>query len=297
MLCQIQFSRDERDGFLPGFWLPWQTNTIKKITLHDKRGAAEQLRAGAPRAFFTATVNGCSVFVHGDRQTPTVYHTNARDVAIGRQDTQNRNLRAHVLEGRIRGVEAPRRGRGLSFRALHPDQYMTGHAVDLHFEPLVATENATVFGTATTGGDWSFYCQPYNYQLEQRDDGTRKHYPKRDAFEFWPAGGGRVAIDVVPPPESHFVRERGAANQSLREHVIDALNSYSSNWQSAQSRNAIAKLRPMLNQGHATLLRAVHHYLSLDSNLAAHNHGLGARLKTDSTLYRLLMAEYRKWLG
>ena len=95
----------------------------------------------------------------------------------------------------------------------------------------------------------------------------------------------------------HFNSEKGASGYSLREHLGAALDSYSSGWQSAESKNAITQLTPMRYKDHATVLRAFHHYLSLDASFQAYNHGLGARLKTDSTLYRCLMTEYKKWLG
>jgi hypothetical protein len=50
---------------LRAYYLPWQSNNSYSMTL----GAQADF-------FFTAPMNGCAFFVTGDRQTPTVYHSN-----------------------------------------------------------------------------------------------------------------------------------------------------------------------------------------------------------------------------
>jgi hypothetical protein len=52
----------QAQGF-PVYFLPWKSARIVKMTL----GSQSNL-------FFTAAINGCSVFVEGDLKSPTVYH-------------------------------------------------------------------------------------------------------------------------------------------------------------------------------------------------------------------------------
>jgi hypothetical protein len=47
------------------YFLPWYPNYITKMTIPANAG---------PSIFFTAAINGCSVFITGTAQNPTVYH-------------------------------------------------------------------------------------------------------------------------------------------------------------------------------------------------------------------------------
>ena len=57
----------------PIFFLPWAADHVVKIKLSDPRVNP----GGDVKIFFTAAVDGCSVFVEGDPSNPTVYHANA----------------------------------------------------------------------------------------------------------------------------------------------------------------------------------------------------------------------------
>lgn len=69
-----------RAGWTPIWWLPWQSGHIVKIKI---RSAAtdRQIDCGPgvdpvdnPSVFFTAAINGCSVFAVGDNAAPSLYH-------------------------------------------------------------------------------------------------------------------------------------------------------------------------------------------------------------------------------
>lgn len=64
-------ARRERD--FSAYFLPWVADEVVKIKLSDPRAAADD----DVKIFFTAAVDGCSVFVEGDPRNPTVYHANA----------------------------------------------------------------------------------------------------------------------------------------------------------------------------------------------------------------------------
>jgi hypothetical protein len=309
-LCELVCSREPTRGSLPGYWLPWQANAVNKITLHDKRSREEQERTGPPRAFFTSTVNGCSVFVQGDRWTPTVYHTNARDVSCVRTDLE-RQHRMNVLEGRMSLVSAPKRGDG-GLGGLHAHHYMSGAAPDYAslgrgIDPqrvMVSTENGSVFGVLGEEEEgWTFFVQPYLYIFHMSgapDSETRnKSFVRQPASEFWPGGCGQVVMNRPTPRDyTYFPKEVGASGKSLREHLDLALRAYARRYhlnQSVQSRDAVARLTPKVRDGHASVLHAIHHYLDLDKGMPMAG-GLSEKLKPGSSLYEDLMAEYRKWL-
>jgi hypothetical protein len=60
----------KKNDFRPIYFLPWDTSgAIIRLTIPPK-GRLET----DPDIFFTATINGCSVFIQGDPDNPTVYH-------------------------------------------------------------------------------------------------------------------------------------------------------------------------------------------------------------------------------
>lgn len=106
---EIDLVSRPKPNYEPAYWLPWQEDQVYRITLrpsvkvnddqayqhiesiklaHDNAQdrmeavqAYKQARQDAkdiePDIFFTAPVNGCSVFVEGPPWQPTVYHANA----------------------------------------------------------------------------------------------------------------------------------------------------------------------------------------------------------------------------
>lgn len=114
----FDFSETPEDGYEPVYWLPWGANQVYRTALRpskkfsdpgksfdyltglvlrsafsgDSRDPAElerdlkiafALGGVDPRLFFTATINGCSVFVEGTEEEPIVYHANAADHLMG----------------------------------------------------------------------------------------------------------------------------------------------------------------------------------------------------------------------
>lgn len=73
-----------RAGYLPIWWLPWSSRRIVKLKINratesGANGTASFNPAGIaplpnPNLFFTAAINGCSVFAVGDPREPSVYH-------------------------------------------------------------------------------------------------------------------------------------------------------------------------------------------------------------------------------
>lgn len=79
----IRITEQYASGLFPMFWLPYQRNSTRKMTLKDKRDAPVARREGGnPRVFFTSALNGCSVFIEGSREHPTVTHVNAGEFRV-----------------------------------------------------------------------------------------------------------------------------------------------------------------------------------------------------------------------
>lgn len=70
--ARVRFAYDKAEGYLPTFYLPWFQNHLYSISL-------EPLEDLEVDYFFTAPVDGCSVYVEGETTAPTVYHANAVD--------------------------------------------------------------------------------------------------------------------------------------------------------------------------------------------------------------------------
>lgn len=70
-------------NWVPVYWLPWQTvGAAIRITIPQRVGAAP-----GPDIFFTAAINGCSVFFQGSAQQPTIYHAGGATEVGSNQNT------------------------------------------------------------------------------------------------------------------------------------------------------------------------------------------------------------------
>jgi hypothetical protein len=60
-------------GHLPVWFLPWESRYLVEMTI-PPRQSEEDHDPNDPMIFFTAGINGCSVFVRGDPRSPTITH-------------------------------------------------------------------------------------------------------------------------------------------------------------------------------------------------------------------------------
>ncbi len=77
-LFEVQLQNESEQGLRAAYWLPWAEDQIFRTTLRPSKKAKDDLKDVDPDYFFTAALNGCSVFVEGARDQPTVYHANAK---------------------------------------------------------------------------------------------------------------------------------------------------------------------------------------------------------------------------
>ena len=71
----------DRAGYVPCWFLPWKSGRIVRLKIASVVGNGKTLQFGNgidpmpnPDIFFTASLNGCSVFAVGDAMAPSVYH-------------------------------------------------------------------------------------------------------------------------------------------------------------------------------------------------------------------------------
>src|SRR5215212_1005845 len=105
-LAEVQLQPGYEEGLEAAYWLPWEEDQIVRTALRPSLKASGPLEGVDPDYFFTAPLTGCSVFVEGPRDQPTVYHANAKSHA-GTFDTPL--LRAQFLQLQREKVEEMQR--------------------------------------------------------------------------------------------------------------------------------------------------------------------------------------------
>jgi hypothetical protein len=134
----FDFSTTPKKDYRPIYWLPWGANRVYRTALRpskkfvdpnksfdyitslvlrsafsseetrDRTQLEEDLRTAFalqetdPDLFFTATINGCSVFVEGTEEEPVVYHANAVDHILGFNQIDSGLAFATLLKEKIR---------------------------------------------------------------------------------------------------------------------------------------------------------------------------------------------------
>ena len=134
----LEFSTTPEQDYEPAYWLPWGANMVYRtalrpskkfvdpqksfdyvtgLVLHSafsseaRRDPAqlekdlktfETLSTTDPVLFFTATINGCSVFVEGTEDEPIVYHANAMDYSLGFDQIDSGRAFATLIKEKIR---------------------------------------------------------------------------------------------------------------------------------------------------------------------------------------------------
>jgi hypothetical protein len=104
-----------RNGWIAVWWLPWQSDHIVKIKIRSNvTDAIINCGNGVdpvnnPPIFFTAAINGCSVFAVGATQSPSMYHGGA-DVMSARnanevtEDAWRRLIGRAVTQKNVQGI-------------------------------------------------------------------------------------------------------------------------------------------------------------------------------------------------
>jgi hypothetical protein len=157
------FSLEAGAGTFESYFLPWQMDRITRVPL----GGA------GPAFFFTSSLTGCTIYVTGTEQAPTVYHANAR--GIGEEDEDD--VRQEYMErlfSKANRPEAPllyklakrdyRMEPELARKRRQGRVFVRRGALN---EEDVALEETTVIGVRKRGA-WKFYYQMNIYMKFDR---------------------------------------------------------------------------------------------------------------------------------
>lgn len=158
----------------PIYYLPWDSNKVLRMTI-PQRGTTGIVD---PDIFFTAGINGCSVFIEGTQDSPTVYHAGTEDKLGG--INSGKYWRDLFREYSPTAVNQPKGAK--TFGEVKKSQYVSGEGKEI--DPSLQTTTSTgvayrtwlagnqkdvdvtlvqpwgcVFGLRDNAGLWTFYLQ------------------------------------------------------------------------------------------------------------------------------------------
>ena len=81
---------------VPIYYLPWCPGKVLDLTIPAKNALV-----ASPDIFFTAAINGCSVFIQGTPANPTIYHAGGNPVQAGRDTAKVWRQLDAALDGNI----------------------------------------------------------------------------------------------------------------------------------------------------------------------------------------------------
>ncbi len=199
-----------KSGHKPVYFLPWDAGgAIIKLQIPQK-GAMNP----DPDIFFTAAINGCSIFVQGNADSPSVYHaggsTGQSDPSEGARfwrnalDNHIQNTATALARGPIQGevsktdyIKEPGVAGGTTNRALQFEQHLQNN-LNKHGKFTVTMVNpwGCVMGIRT-GQDWSFYLQENGTIIcnlvTRKGVQTRKYSRPMSVRKLYPGGWTNVA--------------------------------------------------------------------------------------------------------
>jgi hypothetical protein len=228
----LEFKNTVTPGWVPMYYLPWCPGKILSLKippLDPTLGGAE------PNVFFTAAINGCSIFFQGNPKHPTIYHAGGNPVTTGRDTTlvwrQLVNFLKDSTQGAI-GAEInkthhvtewhmdPTKPKGTQ-KSLDYSSYLTTN----YKSPTVTVSSVSpwgcVFGYRDNNDDWNFFLQENATVTVETVTGTNSTVQKRtfgkdkvittnviatqtygrpmSIRKIWPNGGGSVKIQAPLP--------------------------------------------------------------------------------------------------
>lgn len=153
---------------IPIWWLPWETLSVVKIKIPPvPTSLVDPEENQFPRFFMTAGINGCSVFVEGPADAPSIYHAGIS----GKLARPSDEFWVEQLAEAHRGTVTPH----VAHKAIHSKDYMGNQrAVVQKFEDWKNSARSDAFRLEITscfgsvigvrfGRRWSFYLQENAY--------------------------------------------------------------------------------------------------------------------------------------
>lgn len=171
-----------RVGWTAVWWLPWQNSHIVKIKIRSAVTEPNIIIGGGadpvpnPPIFFTAAINGCSVFAVGDTQAPSMYHGGS-DGPMAKRGEHDANELTEAAWRRLLG----RVGTVKNVKGIGKTDYVT----ELNPHPANDDDRLRVGGLKTTtaannleqdllarGGLTNVTVMPFGMVFGLRDDHT-----------------------------------------------------------------------------------------------------------------------------
>lgn len=166
----------QKDKCFPIWFLPWKSGRIVSMQIP----AADQVppKFASPSIFFTAAINGCSVFVRGPSKSPTVYHAGITGPLPGGDAVHHwrelflRDAPKHATFSEVNKLQYadvkisdynpkvdPKANRrvGTPDSQAYAEFLRAAHQKEFRIEELVPW--GMVFGLRDPQGDWTFYLQ------------------------------------------------------------------------------------------------------------------------------------------
>jgi hypothetical protein len=195
----------------PAYFLPWdESGAIIKLRI-PKKGTGE---APDPDIFFTAAINGCSVFIQGDADSPTVYHAGGNtgrsdhnDAArFWRQALANHLKSSDTAQGRgkIQGeinkthyIRTPGTKSNLSTPQADRYEQELKERLDKKgsFKIEMVSPWGCVFGVRT-GNNWEFYLQENGtvvcHYVEKKNVRTVQYAKPMRLSKIFPGGTSQL---------------------------------------------------------------------------------------------------------
>jgi hypothetical protein len=221
-------------GWVPIYYLPWCPAKILDLTIPPLNPLANPAQ---PNIFFTAAINGCSIFIQGSKKNPTIFHAGGNPVnsAEGRDSakiwrqlvatlkdpTKGRikaeiNKADHVTEWDLDPTKPRSTQRALDYEGYLKTNYTMPTATIKSVSPW-----GCVFGVRDNQDNWNFYLQENatitvetitgtNTAVQHRTFGkdkvTTTNVIATQTFarplalrQIWPNGGGCVKMQAPLP--------------------------------------------------------------------------------------------------
>lgn len=200
----------KKSGYIPVYFLPWDVSgAIIRLTIPAKGTLNPD-----PDIFFTAAINGCSVFIQGAKTSPTIYHAGGD---TGQSDhNQAARFWREALSNHINNT-ASARGRGHIMAEVNKTDYIktpgtvgnstTPRAMQFeaelkrnldkgNFSVYMVNPWGCVMGIRT-GNDWSFYLQENGTVIcnivSKKGVEVRKYSRPMSIRKIFPGAGVSVA--------------------------------------------------------------------------------------------------------
>jgi hypothetical protein len=175
--------------YLPFYWLPWRSGSggIIETSLIVPPARKGQKAPPDPSLFFTAALSGCSVFVRGSRQHPTVYHAGAAGKPPGKPGEAWRKLLGEVSPPKeykdkhfsevntTDYMHLPKKGR------IHQDVIDYGEYLEKNQKEQITVEHINTWGCVfgiRKDDNWTFYFQQnvgIDYWVMRRTKYLKRH--------------------------------------------------------------------------------------------------------------------------